>query len=74
MRKIPVTACVRFWSDSRDSAKARLWSVASCTTTCLGALPPRDALAALGAAGVPICEVAPRLRPDTSTATDRIAR
>ena len=32
----PVTVWVRSWSDSRDSAKARLWSVASCTTICVG--------------------------------------
>ena len=47
---------------------------ASCTTTCVGALPPFDGLAVLAGAGVRIWVVAPRLRPPTSTATERIAR
>jgi hypothetical protein len=40
----------------------------------VGALPPFDGLAVLAGAGVRIWVVEPRLRPPTSTATERIAR
>src|SRR4030095_10902531 len=47
---------------------------ASCTTTCVGDLPPFDGLAVLVEAGVRGWVAPPRLRPPTSTATERIAR
>src|SRR5262245_4039137 len=46
----------------------------SWTTTWVGALPPREGFAVAAGAGVRACWVAARLRPDTSVATDLIAR